>query len=124
MTEVVDENEQLAQYRKYLDTYTYSTEEGSVKLIPFASGGGESVKFRAWVFKNGLVGPATGQTVDQAMDLIRVPEATQREIREIESKLNDEFKSLPGSKKEELTEAMEARDVEAELESLPTGEGA
>lgn len=124
MTEVIDENEQLEQYRKYLDTYTYSTDEGSVKLIPFISGGGESIEFRAWVFKDGVGGPATDQSVDRAMDLICVPEATQREIREIESKLDEEFQSLPGSKKEELTKAIEARDVEADLASLPEGEGA
>jgi len=122
MVEVIDENEQLEQYRQYLDTYTYTTDEGSVKLIPFTTSGGENIEFRAWVFKDGLVGPATGQTVDQAMDLIAVPEATQREIREIESMLDDQFKSLPGAKKEELTEAMEARDIEADLQSLPEGE--
>lgn len=121
MVEVINENEQFEQYRKYLDTYSYNTDEGSVKLIPFTTGGGESIEFRTWVFKDGLVGPANGETVDQAMDMIAVPEATQREIREIESTLDEEFKSLPGAKKEQLTEAMEARDIEAELQSLPEG---
>lgn len=123
MTEIIKDSDELAQFAKFLDTYTYTTEEGSVKLIPFATNGGETIEFRSWVFKNGMVGPAMGESVDTAMDMICVPEATQREIREIEGMLDDEFQALPGAKKEQLVEVIEAREIEAELEAVPELEG-